>query len=160
MTTPTSLVLVVLCAILVATGVYLILERALSRIIIGFACFANGVNLALLIAGGAAGAPPIVGKTGGEAMSDPLAQAMMLTAIVITLGTTAFLLALAYRAWQLDGTDDVQDDLEDRQLAARAAAHERLHRDHDGTVDDDAALTRDETDDPDTTVVNASEVSA
>ena len=49
-------------------------------------------------------------------MSDPLPQAMVLTAIVITFGLTAFLLAVAYRSWQLTGHDEVQDDLEDRQI--------------------------------------------
>ena len=44
-------------------------------------------------------------------MSDPLPQAMVLTAIVITLGMTAFLLAMAYRSWQLNGHDEVQDDV-------------------------------------------------
>ena len=47
-------------------------------------------------------------------MSDPLPQAMVLTAIVITLGVAAFLLAMAYRSWQLQGHDEVQDDVEDR----------------------------------------------
>jgi multicomponent Na+:H+ antiporter subunit C len=45
---------------------------------------------------------------------------MVLTAIVITLGVTAFGLALAYRAWQLTGHDDVQDDLEDDLVRRRA----------------------------------------
>ena len=42
---------------------------------------------------------------------------MILTAIVITLGMAAFLLALAYRSWQLNGDDLVQDDVEDRRIA-------------------------------------------
>ncbi len=53
-------------------------------------------------------------------MSDPLPQAMVLTAIVITLGMTAFLLALAYRSWHLNGHDEVQDDVEDRRIVALA----------------------------------------
>src|SRR5690606_41100386 len=48
---------------------------------------------------------------------DPLPQAMILTAIVITLGVTAFLLVMAYRSWQLQGNDEVQDDAEDRRIA-------------------------------------------
>ena len=55
-------------------------------------------------------------------MSDPLPQAMVLTAIVITLGMTAFLLAMAYRSWQLHRHDEVQDDVEDRRIARLAAA--------------------------------------
>jgi multicomponent Na+:H+ antiporter subunit C len=57
-------------------------------------------------------------------MSDPLPQAMVLTAIVITLGVTAFGLALAYRAWQLTGHDDVQDDVEDDLIRRRAEQDE------------------------------------
>jgi multicomponent Na+:H+ antiporter subunit C len=45
---------------------------------------------------------------------------MILTAIVITLGMTAFLLAMAYRSWLLTGHDDVQDDVEDRRIIERA----------------------------------------
>lgn len=144
-TTP-SLVLVLLAAVLVGVGVYLILERSLSRIVLGFSCLSNGVNLAFLIAGGRAGRPPIVGRAEPKEMSDPLVQAMMLTAIVITLGTVAFLLALAYRSWQLDGNDEVQDDLEDRRVASMAE-RERITRDASGTVDEDVAESRDETDD-------------
>src|ERR671927_261076 len=74
-------------------------------------------NVLFVLAGGAAGGAPIVGRTPPDEMSDPLPQAMVLTAIVITLGMTAFLLAMAYRSWQLNGHDEVQDDLEDRPVA-------------------------------------------
>jgi multicomponent Na+:H+ antiporter subunit C len=143
-----SLVLVVLVAVLVGTGVYLILERSLSRIIIGTALISNGVNVLMLIAGGRAGGAPILGETAPADMSDPLPQAMVLTAIVITLGMTAFLLAMAYRSWQLNGHDEVQDDLEDRRIARRAARDElsvRATDDAGTTLAQDAALARDET---------------
>jgi multicomponent Na+:H+ antiporter subunit C len=66
-------------------------------------------------------------------MSDPLPQAMVLTAIVITLGMTAFLLALAYRSWHLNGHDEVQDDVEDRRIMELADRDEGP-----GTADNDA----------------------
>ena len=116
--TSPSLALVLLVVILVGTGVYLLLERSLTRIIIGISLLSNGINVMFLIASGRAGGAPLVGQTQPEEMSDPLPQAMVLTAIVITLGLTAFLLSLAYRAWQLNGHDEVQDDLEDRRIAA------------------------------------------
>ncbi len=53
-------------------------------------------------------------------MSDPLPQAMILTAIVITLAVTAFLLALAYRSRDISGHDEVQDDVEDRRIVVLA----------------------------------------
>ena len=83
------------------------------------------------MAGGARGRPPIVGDGGDGTMSDPLPQAMVLTAIVITLGMTAFVLALAYRSWQLHRHDEVQDDVEDRRIARLAGARPRAVTDDD-----------------------------
>ncbi|MFC4554617.1 Na(+)/H(+) antiporter subunit C [Georgenia faecalis] len=146
--TSPSLALVLLVGVLVGTGVYLLLERSLTRIVVGIALISNGVNVLFLIAGGRAGAPPIIGAAAPEDMSDPLPQAMILTAIVITLGMTAFLLAMAYRSWQLNGHDEVQDDLEDRRIARRAERNELPARSTDdaGTsLAEDAASVRDET---------------
>lgn len=146
MTTP-SLTLVVVVAVLVAAGVYLILERSLTRVLLGLVLAGNGVNLLLLVAGGRAGGAPILGRGPVAEMSDPLPQALVLTAIVITLGVAAFLLAMAYRSWQLNGHDEVQDDVEDRRVARRAALDEPAYADLDqGALDDAAAETRDETD--------------
>ncbi len=113
-----NLSLIVVAAVMVACGVTLVLDRSLSRILIGFILLGNGVNILFLVASGPAGAAPIVG--GGDPMSDPLPQAMVLTAIVITLGATAFGLALAYRSSQLWGHDDVQDDVEDSRVSRLA----------------------------------------
>src|SRR5690625_4967660 len=132
--TSPSLALVLLVVVLVGTGVYLLLERSLTRIIIGIGLLSNGINVIFLIASGRAGGAPLVGETPPDEMSDPLPQAMVLTAIVITLGLTAFLLSLAYRAWQLNGHDEVQDDLEDRRIARRG------DRDHAPCVHDPPAL--------------------
>ncbi|MDO5726558.1 MAG: Na(+)/H(+) antiporter subunit C [Bowdeniella nasicola] len=143
-----SLVLIILSGALVAIGVYLILERSLTRIIIGVSLASNGINVMILIAGGKAGSPPLIGRADPRPMSDPLPQAFALTSIVITLGITAFLLAMAYRSWQLNGHDEVQDDLEDRRIANRALreAIARRRLDDDGTaVEDDAATVRDDT---------------
>ncbi|WP_338049684.1 Na(+)/H(+) antiporter subunit C [Ruania rhizosphaerae] len=142
-----SLALVLAVGVLVGSGVYLLLERSLSRVIIGITLISNGVNLLFLIAGGAAGGPPLVGTTEPDQMADPLPQAMVLTAIVINLGITAFVLAMAYRSWQLHGHDEVQDDLEDRRIARRAARHEEDTRADDVGTDlaTEAAEARDET---------------
>ena len=146
-----NIVLVVTIGVLFAAGVYLLLERSLSRVLISVILIGNGANLLFLVAGGAAGRPPIVGATPEGQMSDPLPQAMVLTAIVITLGMTAFLLALAYRSWQLHRHDEVQDDVEDRRIARLAARDERAVTDADTelsseTLDDEAEQARDETD--------------
>jgi multicomponent Na+:H+ antiporter subunit C len=144
--TSPSIALVAVAGVLVAVGVYLLLERSLSRVLIGVILMSNGVNVVFLIAGGRAGGAPIIGATDEDAMSDPLPQAMVLTAIVITLGLTAFLLAMAYRSWQMNGHDEVQDDLEDRRVAERAAAHQAAFAsDDDGaSLEQEAAEAHDE----------------
>ena len=148
-TTP-SIVLLILCGLLVAVGIYLLLERSLTRIVLGFTALANGINIAFLIAGGKAGEPPLVGQAEVDTMSDPLVQAMVLTAIVIALSTTAFLLAMAYRTWQIEGNDEVQDDVEDTRVAAMALRDERLNEDdHRDMSDADIEATRDEVFDED-----------
>jgi multicomponent Na+:H+ antiporter subunit C len=118
-----SLSLILAAAGMIGCGVYLVLERSLTRVLVGLVMLGNGVNLLFLISGGAAGRAPIVGSDASP-MSDPLPQALVLTAIVISLGTTAFVLAMAYRSWQLTGHDDVQDDVEDAAIRRLAAADE------------------------------------
>lgn len=110
------LVLALTVGALYAAGTYLVLQRALTRIVLGLALLGHGANLLLLLAGGRAGRAPIVGAGDGP-VADPLPQALALTAIVITFGITAFLLALAYRSWLLRRDDEVEDDVEDRRIA-------------------------------------------
>jgi len=116
-----SLALVVAGGVLLACGVYLILERSILRIMAGVILAGNGVNLLFVVAGGAAGRAPIIGE-GRDEISDPLPQAFVLTAIVISLAASAFLLALSYRSFQLDGHDEVADDVEDALVRRRAEA--------------------------------------
>lgn len=104
--------------VLFATGTYLILTRSLSRIVVGLGLIAHGANLILLGSGGEPGDPPIVDGSSTNS-SDPLEQALVLTAIVITFGITAFLLALAHRSWSQSGEDEVEDDVEDRRIARK-----------------------------------------
>ncbi|MGH9133435.1 MAG: sodium:proton antiporter [Ilumatobacteraceae bacterium] len=108
-----SVTLAATAAALFAIGTYLILQRALTRVIIGIAILSHGANI-LMMASHRRGVAPIVGRGGTSTFSDPLPQAFALTAIVISFGVTAFLLAMAYRSWVLTHDDVVQDDLEDR----------------------------------------------
>lgn len=142
-----SLILVLTAGVLIGCGVYLLLERSLSRIVVGLLLIGNGVNVLYLVMGGRAGGPPLVGTTPTEEMSDPLPQAMVLTAIVISLGLSSFVLAMAYRSWQLHGHDEVQDDLEDRRVAERLVKAGFIDRADEGAVnlDVEAAEARDET---------------
>ncbi|MCM0675976.1 Na(+)/H(+) antiporter subunit C [Micromonospora phytophila] len=118
-----TLVLVVAVGVLVASGVSLLLERSLTRILLGVILLSNGVNLLILLSG-RSGAAPVVGAAPGGTLSDALPQAMVLTAIVITFGFTAFLLAVSYRSWYLTGDDEVPDDIEDRQIVRQAERNE------------------------------------
>ena len=108
---------------LYAVGTYLVLQRTLTRVVLGIALLGHGANLLLLLAGGTPARAPIVGS-GNARFSDPLPQAMALTAIVITFGITAFLVALAYRSWAQRHDDDVEDDVEDRRIARLGARDE------------------------------------
>jgi multicomponent Na+:H+ antiporter subunit C len=116
--------LILTSAAVIGCAVYLILERSLTRVLVGLVLLSNGVNLLFLVAGGPRGQAPILGSGQQGRMSDPLPQALVLTAIVIGLGTTAFLLAMAHRSWQLTGHDDVQDDVEDAAIRRLAAEDE------------------------------------
>jgi multicomponent Na+:H+ antiporter subunit C len=114
-----TVLLAAVAAVLFASGAWLLMQRRLSRIIIGVGLLGHGANLLLITAGGEAGRPPIIGSGSGD-FSDPLPQALGLTAVVITFGVTALLLALGFRSWQITGDDRVEDDLEDRLVERRA----------------------------------------
>lgn len=115
-----SLTLVVLMGILYAAGVYLLLERSMTRVLLGFLLVGNATNLLILVISGRAGAAPFYGESGR--LADPLPQAFVLTSIVITFGVSAFLLALIYRSWRLAHMDVVQDDIEDAEVGRRRAS--------------------------------------
>jgi multicomponent Na+:H+ antiporter subunit C len=104
---------------LYAAGVYLLLDRSLTRVLVGFLLLGNATNLLLLSSGGYRGLAPILGYAEPEEMSDPLPQALILTAIVITFGVASFVLALIYRSWRLVRQEVVGVDEEDRRIAAR-----------------------------------------
>ena len=106
-----SLVLLIVMAVLYACGIYLLLERSMTRVLLGFLLVDNATNLLIIVMAGKAGLAPIVtdGVT-AEQMTDPLPEALILTAIVITFGVSAFLMALIYRSWRLAKQDSLQDD--------------------------------------------------
>jgi len=135
-----STVLIVVMAVLFACGVYAMLERSLTRVLIGFLLLGNATNLMLLIIIGPPGyAPFFGGDVTPEQMSDPLPQALTLTAIVITFGVSAFLLALIYRSWQLGQADTVEDDEADIELRERTTSAEDQLDDESDADDGDEA---------------------
>ncbi|MDT0423347.1 Na(+)/H(+) antiporter subunit C [Streptomyces evansiae] len=116
-----SLAVLVSAVVLCAVGGALVLTRSLTRILLGTVVLGNGANLLVLASTGSAAEPPLLyPRIIRNRVTDPLPQAVALTAIVIALATTAFLLALAYRTHQVTGSDEVRDDTEDRLVALRA----------------------------------------
>ena len=130
-----SLSLVVVIAVLFSTGTYLLLQRTLTRIVLGVGLLGNGVNVLILATGARQGDVPLVGAGATGAVTDPVPQALVLTAIVIGFALTAFLLALAWRGWTIDGNDAVEDDVEDRRVARAADRRDRLDVRHPEDVD-------------------------
>jgi multicomponent Na+:H+ antiporter subunit C len=113
-----SFSLVVLIGVLFAVGTYLLLQRSLTRIVLGIGILANGVNMLILATGARQGNTPIIGAN-EQPFTDPVPQALVLTSIVIGFALTAFLVALAWRSWTIEGNDLVEDDIEDLRLRDR-----------------------------------------
>lgn len=96
--------------IVVACGVYLMLTRELIRVIFGSVLLGYAINLTLFMSGDIkAGGPPILKGDETAAVTDPVPQALILTAIVIGLAVLALLLALGYRTYQETSTDDLEE---------------------------------------------------
>jgi multicomponent Na+:H+ antiporter subunit C len=88
-------------------GLYQLLRRNVIRSAIGLVIISNAINLFLLSAGAYEGLVPAYANLLTGQRSDALPQALILTAIVISFGFTAFILALAYRADQVVNSDDL-----------------------------------------------------
>jgi len=101
-----------LVAAFFGASIYLMLSKHIIRILLGIAIFGNAVNLSIFTNGRVLReAPPIIPEGFGtpqEIVANPLPQALILTAIVISFSFFAFLLVLAYRAYQELGTDDTE----------------------------------------------------
>jgi multicomponent Na+:H+ antiporter subunit C len=102
----------IVVGVLFASAVYLMLSRNVQRVAIGFILLSNGVNLLVLASAGvpANAVPPLLGEVDGRSIADPLPQAFILTAIVIGLGTAAFLLAMAARIHRETGSDELREE--------------------------------------------------
>lgn len=106
-----EIILAFIIGLLYASGIYLMLRRSLIKLVIGIVLLGNGVNLLIFLLGGLVkGRPPIIPPTAdmiGALYADPLPQALILTAIVISFGLQAFAIVLIKRAYIVVGTDDL-----------------------------------------------------
>jgi multicomponent Na+:H+ antiporter subunit C len=112
-----EVVLALVIGTLYGGGLYLMMRRNLLQLIIGLGLLSHGANLLIFTAGGLRkGGAPILRegeKTFAMLPADPLPQALILTAIVISFAVTAFALVLFLRTYQTVGTDDVDELKED-----------------------------------------------
>lgn len=106
-----EILLAVAIGILYAASVYLILRRSLVKLLIGLALLSHATNLLIFTSAGLShGGPPVIAPDAdilAGPSADPLPQALILTAIVISLGVIAFALALASRVYRVTGSDDL-----------------------------------------------------
>jgi len=100
----------VLIGVLFSAGVYLMLRRSLMKMLLGLAVISNAVNLLIFTAAGLTRGRPAFVELGASIptppFADPLPQAFILTAIVISFGVLAFAVALVMRVYATLGTDD------------------------------------------------------
>ena len=102
-----ELMMAILIGVLFTAAIYLILSRSLLKVILGTGLLSHGAHLLILTMGGLGGSAPPVLADGVTDFVDPLPQALILTAIVISFGVTAFILVLAYRTYAVHKTDNM-----------------------------------------------------
>jgi len=110
-----ELAFVALVGVFLAAAIYLILSRALIRMLLGIVVLGNGVNLLIFVAGRLTRATPPIVPVGATApagfFANPLPQALVLTAIVISFAIFAFFAVLALRTYEIidaDNTDHMR----------------------------------------------------
>lgn len=129
-----DLSLILVMGVLYAVGVYLVLARTLTRVLLGLMLISNATNLLIVHAGGPALLPTFYEKDiPADQYTDPLPQALTLTAIVIGAAMVAFVLGMIYRGWVLARADEIQDDDED----LRVASSDHFDTEEDTPIDDD-----------------------
>ncbi|MHA6252847.1 Na(+)/H(+) antiporter subunit C [Oceanobacillus sp. CAU 1775] len=98
----------VVIGIVFTVSVYLMMSRNLVRVILGTLTLSHGVHLMLITMSELQrGGPPLLNQP-SESYTDPLPQALVLTAIVIAFGVTSVLLTMAYRTYQEHQTEDLE----------------------------------------------------
>ncbi len=108
-----EILLIIIIGLLYASGIYMMLRRSLVKLIIGLILIGHGVNMLIFLVGGIVnGKPPIIGesvKTLMDIYADPIPQALILTAIVISFGLQSFAIVLIKRTYKVVKTDDLDE---------------------------------------------------
>ncbi len=102
-----ELLVALIIGVLTACGVYLVLRRRSFPVVLGLTMLSYGVNLFLFAMGRLTIGQPAVIQADAAGYADPLPQALVLTAIVISFAMTAFVIVLALKARAELGTDHV-----------------------------------------------------
>jgi|SRR5690554_1078164 len=108
-----ELLVIVLIGLLYGSGIYLMLRRSMVKLLIGLLLLGNGANLLIFLLGDLTkGRPPVIPPDSNifqEVYADPIPQALILTAIVISFGLQSFAIVLLKRVFLLTGSDNLDD---------------------------------------------------
>lgn len=107
-----TFLLAIVIGVLFTTGLYMMMRRSLTKVLIGLMLLSQAINLLIFTTGRLQRASPPLIPLGAEQITrsaDPLPQALILTAIVISFGVTAFALVLARQTYTVLGTNDMNE---------------------------------------------------
>ncbi len=108
-----EILLVILIGLLYSAGIYMLLRRSMVKLLLGLSLLGNGTNILIFLLGRITkGKPPIIEegvKVFRDIYADPLPQALILTAIVISFGLQAFAIVLLKRVYVLIDSDNLDD---------------------------------------------------
>ena len=106
-----ELILAILIGVLYAAGIFMMLRRSMVKLLIGIILLGNGANMLIFLLGRITkGKPPVIpeeAKTLADVYADPIPQALILTAIVISFGLQAFAIILLKQVYNVSNTDDL-----------------------------------------------------
>ena len=106
-----ELLLVILVGVFYSSGIYMMFRRSMVKLLIGLMLLGNGANILIFLMGGLTkGRAPIIGekhKVFTDIYADPIPQALILTAIVISFALTAFAIVLLHKVYSTTGSDDL-----------------------------------------------------
>lgn len=106
-----ELLLVILVGVLYSSGIYLMFRRSMVKLLLGLALLGNGANILIFLVGGLTkGKTAIIDQEHTQftdVYADPIPQALILTAIVISFALTAFAIVLLKKVYATTGSDDL-----------------------------------------------------